>query len=191
PSVVNNNIVDKINYEDDENLFEDATIDEEEEVQTYTPISIDLDEVKSNLYNAISHYWPNLTTPNSFLPCLLDPRCKSLTFVTFDEQFATENLLYEEYTVKSTSTGKNAKNSILSSFKKYTPATVEELSDYLKLEEIDFDCDPFVWWHERRNKFSVMSQLAKKYLAVYTSSTASERLFSDAGNLITAKRTRI
>ncbi|CAG8795440.1 3619_t:CDS:1, partial [Racocetra fulgida] len=43
---------------------------------------------------------------------------------------------------KSTSTGKNAKNSILSSFKKYTSATVEELSDYLKLEEIDFDCDP-------------------------------------------------
>ncbi|CAG8837695.1 14984_t:CDS:1, partial [Racocetra persica] len=99
PSVANDDIVDKINYEDDENLFEDATIDEEEEVQTYTPISIDLDEVKSILYNAISHYWPDLTTPNSLLPCLLDPRCKSLTFVTFDEWFATENLLHEEYSV--------------------------------------------------------------------------------------------
>ena len=36
-----------------------------------------------------------------------------------------------------------------------------------------------------------MSRLAKQYLAVFASSTASERLFSDAGNLITAKRTCI
>ncbi|CAG8560033.1 17731_t:CDS:2, partial [Racocetra fulgida] len=93
-------------------------------MQTYAPINIDLDEVK--------------------------------TFVTFAVRFATENLLHKEYNkmknnldknvrpaVKSTSTGKNAKNSIFSSFKKHKPATVEELSDYLKLKKIDFDCDPF------------------------------------------------
>ncbi|CAG8843229.1 24634_t:CDS:2, partial [Racocetra persica] len=43
-SVVNDDIVDKINYENDKNLFENATIDEEEKVQTYMPISIDLDK---------------------------------------------------------------------------------------------------------------------------------------------------
>ena len=36
-----------------------------------------------------------------------------------------------------------------------------------------------------------MSILAKKYLSVNACSTASERLFSDTGNLIIAKRTRI
>jgi len=36
-----------------------------------------------------------------------------------------------------------------------------------------------------------LSRLAKKYLAVYACSTASERLFSDAGNLLTVKRTRM
>src|SRR6185295_5228179 len=86
---------------------------------------------------------------------------------------------------------KIAKSSILSSFKKHTSSTVEEISDYLKLEEIDFEYDPFVWWHERQNKFPVLSSLAKKYLSVFASSTTSERLFSDAGNLITEKRTRI
>jgi len=36
-----------------------------------------------------------------------------------------------------------------------------------------------------------LSFLAKKYLSVYACSMASKRLFSDAGNLLTVKRTRI
>ncbi|CAG8836913.1 11799_t:CDS:1, partial [Racocetra persica] len=44
--------------------------------------------------------------------------------------------------VKST-TVKKAKSSILSSFKKNIPATVEKIFNYLKLEEIDIDCNPF------------------------------------------------
>ncbi|CAG8850860.1 5109_t:CDS:1, partial [Racocetra persica] len=39
--------------------------------------------------------------------------------------------------VKSTSVKKKTKSSILSSFKKHIPVMVEEISDYLKLEEID------------------------------------------------------
>jgi hAT family C-terminal dimerisation region len=55
----------------------------------------------------------------------------------------------------------------------------------------DFDSNPFVWWYERREKFPILSYLAKKYLTVLACSTASERLFSDAGNLLTAKRSRM
>ncbi|CAG8518112.1 11697_t:CDS:2, partial [Racocetra fulgida] len=159
----------------------------------YAPINVDVDKVKSNLYNAINHYWPNLTTPKLLLPSLLDPRCKNLSFVTFAERFATENLLREEYNRMKNSLDKGKKNVVITEtrIKKNTKTMIEEISEYLKLEEIDFDCDPLGWWHERRNKFPVMSRLAKKYLAVFASSTASERLFSNAGNLITAKRTRI
>jgi hypothetical protein len=45
---------------------------------------------------------------------------------------------------------------------------------------------------ERKKKtFPILSDLARKYLAVSATSTASERLFSDAGNLLTNKRIRI
>ncbi|CAG8845193.1 10094_t:CDS:2, partial [Racocetra persica] len=90
----------------------------------YMPISINIDEIKNNLYNAINHYWPNLISPSSLLPSFLDPRYKNLCFVSFAKQFAIENLLHEN-------------------FKKHTPITVEEISEYLKLEEIDIECDPF------------------------------------------------
>jgi len=53
------------------------------------------------------------------------------------------------------------------------------------------DANPFTWWYERREKFPILNFLAKKYLAVYACSTASERLFSDAGNVLSAKRTRM
>ncbi|CAG8848297.1 21600_t:CDS:2, partial [Racocetra persica] len=60
-------------------LFDDDTSDKEEEnEQDYTPISINIDEIKNNLHNAINYYWPNLTSPSSLLPSLLDPRCKNL-----------------------------------------------------------------------------------------------------------------
>ncbi|CAG8506168.1 7745_t:CDS:2, partial [Scutellospora calospora] len=124
-----------------------------------------INEIKNNLYNTMNYYWPNLTSPSSLLPSLLDPRCKNLSFVSFAERFTTENLLCDEYKkmknnidkekknvrteVKSTSVKKKTKSSILSSFKKHMPVTVEEISDYLKLEEIDVEYDSFVWWYER------------------------------------------
>ncbi|CAG8821040.1 15862_t:CDS:1, partial [Racocetra fulgida] len=89
----------------------------------YTPISIDIDEIKNNLYNAMNHYWPNLTSPSSLLPSLLDPRCKNLSFVSFPERFATENLLREEYDKLKNHIDKekkNARTEVKSSAKKNT-----------------------------------------------------------------------
>ncbi|CAG8585030.1 4686_t:CDS:2, partial [Racocetra persica] len=68
-----------INDDDDDDnfqdLFDDDTSDKEEEnEQDYMPISINIDEIKNNLHNAINHYWPNLISPSSLLPSLLDPR---------------------------------------------------------------------------------------------------------------------
>jgi len=48
-----------------------------------------------------------------------------------------------------------------------------------------------MWWHDQQKSFPVLSRLAKKYLAVSACSTSSERLFSDAGNILTSKRTRM
>ena len=58
--------------------------------------------------------------------------------------------------------------------KKIIPAD-NEVSAYLQLEEIDLKADPFAWWYDRREKFPILTCFAKKYLAVYACSTASER----------------
>ena len=62
------------------------------------------------------------------------------------------------------------------------------MREYLALEEIPFENVPYAWWKE---KFPVLSQLSRKILGIRVTSTPSERLFSDAGNLLTVKRTRM
>ncbi|CAG8839523.1 14453_t:CDS:1, partial [Cetraspora pellucida] len=57
--------------------------------------------------------------------------------------------------------------------------------------EISLKKDPLVWWDLHSKKFPVLSKLARIYLAVPATFNPSERLFSDAGNLMTSKRTHI
>jgi len=139
------------------------------------------------------------------LPSLLDSRMKDLSFVTITECLATENLLREKYEElkfqdqnnNSLSTNINDENkskkvfTVFVNLKKKVSRTDDEVCLYLQLEEINLEANPFTWWYERREKFPILSFLAKKYLAVYACSTASERLFSDAGNLLTAKRAKM
>lgn len=51
--------------------------------------------------------------------------------------------------------------------------------------------NPWQWWNMRKREFPILSQIAQKYLAIPATSVPSERLFSDAGNQISAKRTRL
>ncbi|CAG8571159.1 10747_t:CDS:2, partial [Racocetra persica] len=155
----------------------------------------------------------NLNTPlnssQSLLPSILDPRIKNLAIVSEANRYATEKLLKEKFVEMKTELSLNDASSfllnsnfqqktviqkikqlkILANLKKLQIAVFNEVSEYLKLEEIDFESDAFNWWYERHEKFPILNRLAKKYLAVYACSTASERLFSNAGNLLTIKRT--
>jgi hypothetical protein len=169
-----------------------------------------LDKIKLSLFTAMNFYWNDLTSPNKLLPTLLDPRMKDLSFVSFSECSAAKDLLKEKYEeLKLQDLDDNSLSSINANDeinnkqkskkeytifadlkKKITPAN-DEVGTYLQLEEIDLEADPFEWWYERREKFPILACLAKKYLAVYACLTASERLFSDAGNVLTAKRARM
>jgi len=59
------------------------------------------------------------------------------------------------------------------------------------LDELKWDQDPFIWWKNQKNNFPTLAKIARKYLCVSATSTPSERLFSDAGNTLTAKRTKL
>ncbi|CAI2186287.1 18095_t:CDS:2 [Funneliformis geosporum] len=94
---------------------------------------------------------------------------------------------------QSTSQSKSStkRKTLMARLSQSNVVVVDEVEEYLQLPEISLRLDPLAWWNEKKESFPILSGLARKYLAVSATSTASERLFSDAGNLLTNKRTRI
>jgi len=51
--------------------------------------------------------------------------------------------------------------------------------------------DVLKWWEDHNTEFPLMWNLAEVYLAIPATSAASERAFSIAGNIVTARRSRL
>lgn len=66
-----------------------------------------------------------------------------------------------------------------------------ELRQYLQTKVLDHKHDPMAWWLENNRQYRRLYVLARKYLCVPATSVPSERLFSKAGELISAKRNRL
>jgi len=69
----------------------------------------------------------------------------------------------------------------------------DEFQHYLSLSELPAleEYDPFKWWTTNKTEYPVLHKLAIKYLSIPATSVPSERLFSDANNLITPQRNRL
>jgi hypothetical protein len=180
------------------------------------PVNTDniVNQVKKNMYQALNHYF---STPSSekFLSALLDPRCKRLDDIDYSIYLDVKNKLYELYKEKKIledekkekekQTQESAiedeySNTVVNLL--YTPSLLKSLDDkeivaqdeveeYLDMPQIGINNDPLAWWKMHSIKFPILSELSKIYLAIPATSTSSERLFSDAGNLLTNKRTRM
>ncbi|XP_013860009.1 zinc finger BED domain-containing protein 1 [Austrofundulus limnaeus] len=70
----------------------------------------------------------------------------------------------------------------------YTDRAEAELGSYLLGQLADSESDPLTWWKMHEVNFPLISQLAKKYLCIPATSTASERVFSAGGNVVTCQR---
>lgn len=64
-----------------------------------------------------------------------------------------------------------------------------EVEAYSKAAQPDPDSNCLSWWSSECSRYPVLAKLAKKYLCICASSSASERLFSVSGNVVTDKRT--
>ncbi|CAG8774517.1 38862_t:CDS:2 [Gigaspora margarita] len=70
-------------------------------------------------------------------------------------------------------------------------APLDEVIRYLDLAPIDYNTNSWQWWNNYKSEFSILSILARRYLCIPVTLVLCERLFSDAGNLIISKRTRL
>lgn len=163
-----------------------------------------LDNVKKNLYDAICFYWRFL--PEDYLlSTILDPRVKHMYNKEEEEEILRKK--YDEYKENYLPTPIESRASsptpsemsstmiyqprLFAAFEQDQPRSSDEVTEYLKEDKIKFTQNAFEWWMNKKSKYPILARLARIYLAVPATSTPSERLFSNAGNLLTSKRSRI
>ena len=56
---------------------------------------------------------------------------------------------------------------------------------------MSLNSNPLLWWKANELKYPILSELAKRYLCVPATSVASERVFSSAGDLVSAQRSSL
>jgi hypothetical protein len=137
----------------------------------------------------------------------LDPRFKSLDFVSHEIRDNIINQLQSEYqilkndgnpSISRRSSGDQSNLSVMGIIwrkkneKNVTPIR-NEIQHYLNLPELPAleEYEPFAWWAANKAQYPILHQIAMKYLSIPATSVPSERLFSDANNLVTYQRTRL
>lgn len=68
---------------------------------------------------------------------------------------------------------------------------LNEMYRYLEEKPIPRDRDPLLWWQKQEQNFPGLSKLAVKYLGIVATSVPAERIFSNAGELVNKKRSRL
>jgi hypothetical protein len=172
-----------------------------------------LEKVKAACYLSLKEYWkvPALT---GMIATILDPRLKKLKFLNNNNikreiidklrnlysNMKLENELNAVAADRSSGSAFNtcadisSSNFILNALfddnNEDNPIEqdIDEIDDYLSLNSPKQSCDPLNWWKDHLKRFPVLSQIARKYLSIPATSVPSERLFSDAGLHLTARR---
>ena len=67
-------------------------------------------------------------------------------------------------------------------------STQQQFANFRKEPEIEHNADSLKWWKLNENKFPSVAKLAKCYLNIPAISSSAERVFSTAGNIVSAKR---
>lgn len=67
----------------------------------------------------------------------------------------------------------------------------EEVTSYKAVNCIPLDSDPLLWWKTNEPIYPLTAKLARHYLAIPATSVPSERVFSTAGDIVTASRSAL
>jgi hypothetical protein len=67
----------------------------------------------------------------------------------------------------------------------------QEFAAYFQVVQHDMKEKPLRWWRKNGDRFALLGRVAQKFLGIVTTSVPSERCFSSAGNVVTARRNRL
>jgi hypothetical protein len=162
-----------------------------------------LQKVRAAIFLSLDELWP-MPSNIMLIATFLDPRFKNFDWCNSNGKDEAKKLVQELYNdVKKDTLSRNSINSVISSsdddddiFKalKGKERNVEDDNEvvlYLKQKQIRLKDDPLKWWSVNNITLPILAQIARKYLSIPAASVPSERLFSDAGNHISARRTRL
>ena len=143
---------------------------------------------------------------------LLDPRFKKLAFTDQGaaEQATTKIVNDAIISISSRSTTQCAQNSPTSnsdsnpvwqyfdhrvseasSSQCPTTTALTEMQQFLKTTNLNRHDDALQWWRENAHIYPTLSKLARRYFCPLATSVPSERLFSKAGELVSARRSSL
>ncbi len=67
----------------------------------------------------------------------------------------------------------------------------EEMRKYLDVSPLSLSENPLSWWRSHETVFPLLAKLAKHYLCIPGTSVPAERVFSTAGDIVTAQRSTL
>ena len=168
----------------------------------------------SSLKKELIELWNELPL-ETLISTALDPRLKSLNFLTKAEQKETWVSLGKEFkkfkdsrlepeadaqilektpeTVDLTKKKRTAFEAFLSDRdqkkrQKIQDGESDEMSRYRALDEELWDTNPLIWWKNKEKELPVFSQMAKAYLAIPASQATTERTFSKGSKILLSTR---
>jgi len=182
----------------------------EEPIPDDTPEAVQ--DLANRLVRYLKEYFVGICTPQMLLCSFLDPRFISLHFATDTQTSKFEDFLIEEYDKAKVTFEMTSKNSRVTSnttiptpkkkslmslaMKPVTPTKSPRKTSRTEIngykQEIITDPDDvniFEWWNNiGKKKYPILALLAQKWLACPATSVPVERMWSDAGNIVSDKR---
>ncbi|KAJ8410623.1 hypothetical protein AAFF_G00195270 [Aldrovandia affinis] len=67
----------------------------------------------------------------------------------------------------------------------------EEIKKYTEAAPLPLSGNPLDWWKGHHSEYPLLAKLAKRYLCVPGTSVSAERVFSNAGDIVTAQRSNL
>ncbi len=67
----------------------------------------------------------------------------------------------------------------------------EEVCMYLEAPSLPLTDDPLEWWSTNDHVYPLLAKLARRYLCIPGMSVAAEKLFSTAGDIVSAQRSTL